>query len=205
MKETDHPVSFGERSFPRAPMSTAHTRKKDPEAVRLALLECTLDLVIGQGLPNVSLQAVADAAGVTKGGLLHHFSSKQILLEAALDHMLDQLDRRMDELMADDPSAHGCFTRAYIELTFDDPRFGITSPAMAQGMAALGDEVLGEKWLAWMKTRLAWHHRTDSAPELEVVRLAVDGVWLAHLGPPGQTCLLHSIPALKERLLAMTR
>lgn len=186
-------------------MSTAHTRKKDPEAVRLALLECTLTLAIEQGFANVSVQAVADAAGVTKGGLFHHFATKQALLEAAMDHMLDQLDRRMDALMADDPSAYGCFTRAYVRLTFDDPQFGITSPVMTLGLAGLGDELMCEKWLQWMKTRLAWHHRTDHAPELEIVRLAVDGVWLAHLGPGSETCLLQSSADLKERLLAMTR
>ncbi|MBP8939478.1 MAG: helix-turn-helix transcriptional regulator, partial [Agrobacterium sp.] len=62
-------------------MTNAHERKKQPEIVRRSLLDCAAKLAADQGVAALSIQAVADAAGVTKGGLFHHFASKQALLE----------------------------------------------------------------------------------------------------------------------------
>ena len=63
-------------------MNNAHQRPKEPVRVRRALLDAAQQIAVAQGLQNVTVQAVAQAAGVTKGGLLHHFASKQRLLDA---------------------------------------------------------------------------------------------------------------------------
>jgi DNA-binding transcriptional regulator YbjK len=60
-------------------MANPYHRQKQPEAVRRALLEQAARLAVEQGVAAVTVQAIADAAGVTKGGLTHHFPSKQAL------------------------------------------------------------------------------------------------------------------------------
>ena len=75
-------------------MTNAHERKKQPEVVRRNLLDCAAKLAAEQGVAALSVQAVADAAGVTKGGLFHHFPSKQVLLEAS------SLEARAETLIA---------------------------------------------------------------------------------------------------------
>lgn len=47
-------------------MSTAHKRKKEPEKVRIRLIECAARIISEQGPNAVTIQAVADAAGVTR-------------------------------------------------------------------------------------------------------------------------------------------
>src|SRR3546814_10243849 len=64
-----------------SPMSLSHQRKKQPELVRRSLIDCAARIVAEAGVGGATIQAVADAAGVTKGGLLHHFPSKQIRSE----------------------------------------------------------------------------------------------------------------------------
>ena len=75
-----------------------------------------------QGFEQTSLQAVADAAGYSKAGLLHHFPSKEALREAVLAHstrlgrqVVDQVehlpvgadrDRRAVEALVDFALAH---------------------------------------------------------------------------------------------------
>jgi hypothetical protein len=49
-------------------MGNAYTRIKQPELVRRALLDHAAKLAVEQGLAAVTVQAVSDAAGVTKGG-----------------------------------------------------------------------------------------------------------------------------------------
>ena len=101
-------------------MTNAHERKKQPEVVRRNLLDCAAKLAAEQGVAALSVQAVADAAGVTKGGLFHHFPSKQALLEAVMADLLTALDSEIDAFVSQDCEAYGRFTRAYVNAVFDD-------------------------------------------------------------------------------------
>lgn len=49
-------------------MSKAHHRKKHPEAVRQQLLDVAAKLSLEKGPASVTLDAVSQAAGVSKGG-----------------------------------------------------------------------------------------------------------------------------------------
>src|SRR5581483_4435078 len=53
--------------------ASAYTRAKQPEQVRRALLDCAATIAMDHGVSGITVQAVAAAAGVTKGGLFHHF------------------------------------------------------------------------------------------------------------------------------------
>ena len=80
-------------------MSTAHHRKKQPLFVRQQLLEVAARLASEKGVTAVTLDAVSGASGVSKGGLLHHFPSKNMLLEALFDSLLVLLDAAIEEAM----------------------------------------------------------------------------------------------------------
>lgn len=160
-------------------MAVAHHRKKDPTQVRRQLLDQAARLSVQEGLASISLQGVATAAGVTKGGLLHHFPSKQVLVEAMFTDFLSALDRDIDELIAADSDGPGCFSRAYVEAMFRQGDVGVDSSCAVLGIAMLTDPRLRDLWAKWLAARLDRHRATDSAPELEVIRYAADGVWLA--------------------------
>lgn len=160
-------------------MAIAHHRKKDPAQVRRQLLEQAARLSVQEGLASVSLQGVATAAGVTKGGLLHHFPSKQALVEAMFTDFLATLDREIDEQIAADDDAYGCFSRAYVEAMFRQGDIGTDSVCAVLGIAMLTDPRLRELWAKWLAARLERHRSTDDGPELEVIRYAADGIWLA--------------------------
>ena len=78
---------------PAAGTLSAHHRKKQPEQVRRALLDCAAQIAAEDGAAAITIQAVATRAGVTKGGLLHHFDSKQALIEAVFADLLEKLDQ----------------------------------------------------------------------------------------------------------------
>lgn len=180
---------------------SAHTRKKQPDLVRRSLLDSATRIAIDKGLAGVTVQAVAAASGVTKGGLFHHFPSKQALVDAMFQDVLDKLDAEIDRHMEDDAS-HGAFTRAYIGTLLVNESFGVGSPFDALSVAMLAEPDLGQGWNSWMAARLARHAATDSAPLLEIVRLAADGAWMKHLG---ETTASPELLTLRDRLLAMTR
>ncbi|MBL0372997.1 TetR family transcriptional regulator [Rhizobium sp. KVB221] len=187
-------------------MGNAHKRKKQPELLRRTLLDCAARLAVEKGLSGVTIQAVSDAAGVTKGGLMHHFPTKQTLVEAVFGDFLEQLDAEITALIARDDEPKGSFTRAYIETVFTDHEANsIYKEAWAALYAtSITDPALRCLWSEWLRTRLERYSDTDHEPHLEIARLAADGVWVAYLlRADGDEAT--DLSALRTRLLAMTR
>lgn len=60
---------------------------------RARILAAAETLARTAGPANLSLDAVASQAGVSKGGLLYHFPSKNALMEALVNDFIDRLDR----------------------------------------------------------------------------------------------------------------
>jgi AcrR family transcriptional regulator len=185
-------------------MTSAHERKKQPETVRRALLDCAARISLEQGLPAVTLQAVANAAHVTKGGLLHHFPSKQALVQAVFHDLLEQLDAEIEQLIAADAEPHGRFTRAYIRAFAQADGERASEQWNALPLSSLTDPDMKAMWSAWYAERLARHAETDDGTSLALARYAADGLWLAGLldysGGPDE-----SREALIEGLIAMTQ
>lgn len=185
-------------------MKSAYERKKEPDVVRRALLDGAARLAVEQGLSSVTVQAVADVAGVTKGGLFHHFPNKQALIEGVFTDLLGQMDAAIDARLLEDNEKFGCFTRAYIEVTFADFELGSASPWAALSVSALADPKLARLWDDWLTKRMASHRQTDLAPILQIARFAIDGMWLTHMTrPEGSRSPIKT--ALRRHLIALTR
>lgn len=69
-------------------MSTPNHRKQRANNSSEHILDTYVDLLIHTGERAATLDAVATAAKVSKGGLLYHFSSKKALLEALAERTL---------------------------------------------------------------------------------------------------------------------
>ena len=184
-------------------MENGPNRKKQPEEVRRKLLDSAASLAVEQGLASVSIQAVADAAGVTKGGLFHHFPNRQALIDAVSQDLLAQLDVEIDRHLLADKGGRGTFTRAYVRAMFDDRALGSKSPWAALTMSLIADPGSSRAWDAWLNARLVRHAATDSGTLLEVVRLAADGAWLAQVVRPDGGADSSDV-ALIAQLMAMT-
>ena len=81
-----------------------HPRR--PTETRRRLLDAAEGLARRHGPGNLSLDSVAAEAGVSKGGLLYHFPSKERLLEALVEEHLAKLDAALRaEEMSGRPNA----------------------------------------------------------------------------------------------------
>jgi len=69
-------------------MTTPNHRKQRATNPREHILDTYVDLLIRSGERAATLDAVATAAKVSKGGLLYHFASKKALLEALAERTL---------------------------------------------------------------------------------------------------------------------
>ena len=76
------------------------------EAIRKAqILEAALSMIATRGHANVTMDDIAKAAGLSKGGLAHYYKSKSVLFKSAFTFFFDSIFERSKATMAaiDDP------------------------------------------------------------------------------------------------------
>ena len=183
-------------------MTNLNRPKKNPDMVRHRLLQSTASLMTTHGFAGVSIDKVATEAGVTKGALFHHFPNKKALIEAVFDRELAMLDKLLDDLLDKDTGDYGRFTRAYIHATFFACIDDRLSSALTFSLCARPELV--ERWDVWMAGRMVKHQKTDNSLQLEVARMAADGIWFTHLLHGGKLTAKKDLHALKQQLLEMT-
>ncbi len=78
---------------------------------REKILTAAADVAREAGPGSVSLEAVANRAGVSKGGLLYHFPSKAKLMQALVEHYLAEFQTSLDEAQANGESLLAAFVK----------------------------------------------------------------------------------------------
>jgi AcrR family transcriptional regulator len=155
---------------------------------------------------GLTLEAVAREAGVSKGGLLYHFASKDELLTGMVGEFVELIEGRMSESAAAD-DAPGAWTRGYLEASTvdragDDPMDRLATAMLAAG-AANTDLLapLHDRQAAWQRRQ-----RDDGIDPATaaIVRLAADGLWMNDLFGL-EVVSDDERAAVIERLRAMTR
>lgn len=177
-------------------------RKREPEAVKTRLLVAAADqLARGR---EITLLAVAKAAGVSKGGLLHHYPNKDALTKALVNQALDEFEANVDEL-AGRLTGQAVWCRAFFIIsTHRSAPADAARPATVFLRAAALNPVLMDP------VRTAYRRWTDrligDAPNRSLaalVRAAADGVcWAdAHdLEPPDITSRAAMLAQLEKLL-----
>lgn len=159
-------------------MSEAHRRSKQPDQVRSQLLRVAIELIVSEGYGSLTLDKVARRAGVSKGGLQYHFSSKAVLLRGVCESLKEMFEPMFNEALAHEPESPKRVTRAYIRVCFAeiDP---LCTKAMFLLTLALPE--FAREQGEWMQNLI--DQDTARAPDLAqmmlLCRLAADGLWLA--------------------------
>ncbi|NIF67192.1 TetR/AcrR family transcriptional regulator, partial [Burkholderia sp. Cy-647] len=161
----------------------SNRRKKAPAHVRAQLLQAAAEIATELGVQAVTLDAVAERAGVSKGGLQYHFRSKQALFDALFGQTLERFEQTMQAHLASDPHPPGANARAYLHAAMNE-----TSPAASTNLlrvlvsSMMTDPEARERWAQPMR-EIA---RPDPLPleqaaRLMICRLAADGLWISEL------------------------
>lgn len=171
---------------------------------RNQILTAAQTVVRLNGTDALTLEAVAKAAGVSKGGLLYHFPNKEALIQGMIQSLIDEFDNAVHAEIARDPTPEkaGRYARAYLRATFNSD---YPLPALSEGI--LAGVALNPALLRPLQAAFgAWQERllNDGIdPALAtIIRTAADGLWFAELmdfAPPQEPLR----NALYEKLLAL--
>lgn len=102
------PVRAGPGGVPQRPVSAPPaaraaipTRREQHARTHEALLDATIRCLVEHGYAGTTTQRIQEAAGVSRGALLHHFPAKSELLAAAIHHIAEIRLRHLDDVVAD--------------------------------------------------------------------------------------------------------
>lgn len=151
------------------------------ESSRSNLIQAALYVLEHEGARALTLDKVASRAQVSKGGLTHHFKSKQDLFLGVMDHTIQTLNARLEAAYQNEPDdgTPGRFTRAYLQVNLDCIRSG-----EAESMRSLLEMLVAEPSLVLLRRheilKLHENIQSDGLNPLHAFTLisASDGCWI---------------------------
>ena len=81
-------------------LPSSSPRARDGQATRAAILDAAAEVFADRGFDGASLRDLAEAAGVTRSLIHHHFGSKEELWESVVDRFFMDYGRRQAEILA---------------------------------------------------------------------------------------------------------
>jgi len=146
------------------------------------ILECADIVALEGGAANLTLDAVAERAGVSKGGVLYHFPTKDALLAGMVARQLEMARTRRIGLAGGDDSP-GAAARADILATLTRPKED--NRVSAALLAAVANQPrLLEPALCFHRERflaIAGEGADDTFAQRAMAALAADGLFFLEL------------------------
>lgn len=154
------------------------------------ILDAAERVVIRDGVARLTLDAVAAEAGLSKGGVLYHFPSKDALVRGMVSHLIAESAAALNRSIEADPEVKGRYTRAILAVNFPDPETDVehhNRVAAAMLAAILTNPALLEPvYEAYREVTTRLLDDGIDPVRARIVHLAADGLWMAEmLGMPG--------------------
>lgn len=177
-------------------MSVREVSTSKSQETRNRLLDAAERVVVEHGALDFTLEAVAAEAGVSKGGLLYHFPSKNQLAAALVERAVAGVDATLAGAASD--NRPGAFARAYIRVTLGAEPDHCADPLSAAlvGVLAVDPTLLDPLRAAYGRWQERLEHDGIPPTHATLVRLAVDGWWMS---------LVLGLPPLPRELSVQVR
>ncbi|HWT34266.1 MAG TPA: helix-turn-helix domain-containing protein [Microbacterium sp.] len=144
-----------------------------PPRAREVVLDAFEQILSHEGARAATMDAVARTAGVSKGGLLYHFASKEALETAMVERLLRLVDEDLEELASASEGSVSYFLRTSAAEDDALDRAMIAVARLAQAGSAPARDAIGEVRRLW-EDALRPHVRDETS--LDLVMLLADGL-----------------------------
>ena len=145
----------------------ARRAKQDAEKTRTRILASALALFAKKGYEHTTFTDVAARLKMTKGAVYWHFESKQALLMALIDEMLEKFKRQISELLPDG------------ETSFDGLSFPVVADMMVRNAAQIIGDVKGTAFFLLIHEQIQWAEESMDQVREDLMRNRRFGPWAA--------------------------
>jgi AcrR family transcriptional regulator len=156
--------------------------KRADSSLRDMLLDAAEAVVARQGIANLTFDAVAAEAGMSKGGLLHHFRTKDRLIEALVKRAAENWRACWTGSYEHEPEGPGRMTRGLLKHCLSDAE-SRTEQLRRSSYAVFAALAQNPSLIQPMRATYSDLHRRIAEDGLppgvgEAVATAIDGLWL---------------------------
>lgn len=146
------------------------------------ILQAATEVIKQEGVSSLTLDKVAARAGVSKGGFLYHFGSKDALIIGLLNQLMGSLDNDLNVLAEGIDHGQGAFALAYLDYVREPTKTATDTAVSILAAAAVDDDLLDSTRATFQR----WQNRLrddDGLDEVEALlaRVVGDGLWLIDL------------------------
>lgn len=158
---TDHAAAV-DRTPDGLDLDAPGWQQRKSAQTRVAILEAAIDRLGKVGWARTTTQEIAEAAGVSRGAMLHHYATKLDLVAGVIDYIFY---KRMKEFAE---QVGGLSERARVE--------------EQQGLELLWQTMLGREYQAQVELAVAAKTDIDLAALYEPAAIRFNAAWRAEIG-----------------------
>lgn len=148
---------------------------------KVEILHAASKIVSERGIFNLTLEATAVEAGVSKGGLLYHFPSKEALVKGMVEHLADNYREKIAASAAESDEEKGKWIKSYVDVTFNNPYRNKDMHAGLLAAKAVNGELLDPIRNLYSEWQEEISDDGIDPVKATIIRLATDGLWLSEL------------------------
>ncbi|MEM7348599.1 MAG: TetR/AcrR family transcriptional regulator [Chloroflexota bacterium] len=158
-------------------------QKRTGQETRTLIFEACSQILRLEGLTSLTLDAVAEEAGLSKGGLFYHFPNKAALIEALFEYHNNIFEERLQELTKAEGNDSTAWLRAYAKASIEQ----IVDPDNAKLYASLfaAEEQYASAHQLMRDKYINWQQQIDESnldpAWATLIRLTVDGLWFSEM------------------------
>jgi AcrR family transcriptional regulator len=154
------------------------------DTTKQRIIDAAEEVVLRDGVGRLTLEATAVEAGLSKGGVLYHFASRDALVAGMVQRIIEEFDRDLAEKLGRS-TRPGAFTDAYIRSTLEPGR-GHPGREDRLGAALIAAAAAQPELMVPLQRAFdGWQARLEDdgidPVRATVLRLAADGLWLSEL------------------------
>ncbi len=148
---------------------------------RERLLDAAETVVLEQGILKLTLDSVALAGGVSKGGLLYHFASKEALLRAMVERQVARWEVSLDQHLDRLDKTSAAPVEAYVAACTNETDRSRALWAAMMAAFATAPDLIDPLRKSYENHLRRLRDSDGSFPRLTALSLACDGLWLQEL------------------------
>jgi AcrR family transcriptional regulator len=142
------------------------------------ILDATAELILEEGVSNVTLEEIAKKAAISKGGLLYHYRTKETLFQELNIKAIHEFEEAMARHLTEQPNGKGAFTRAYALATLEDiKKEGASRSAALISIFSDHPEIM----TVWKEGYTRWEQQFEQDglgwEAAATIRFVCDGLW----------------------------
>jgi len=151
-----------------------HSRKLD-------ILLAAARVIADKGIFNLTLETVAKEAGISKGGLLYHYDSKEKMIEDMVVYLTESYLCKIDETVSEDKTQRGKWSRAFLDVTLNKANTKKIMNNSLLAAMAVNPKLMKPVQDAYGYWQDHLEHDGIDPVTAMIARLVADGIWLSQL------------------------